>query len=103
MADYITLLGAEEVASAGRSISSAADRMVSAAGTIESAMHGIDALTEAMNRLATAVEKAALPKPPQVDPAGLIRCGHDNSVCMYRGSCAVDGECLRNPIYGKSE
>lgn len=38
MADYITLMGAEDVRAAGRSISSAADDMRNAAGTIDSAM-----------------------------------------------------------------
>lgn len=67
MSEYITLLGAEEVASAARSMSSAADRMRDAASEFDSAMaRHRDFLDDWLARFEKIVDSASRPVKPEV-------------------------------------
>jgi len=98
MAEYMTLLGSEEVGSAGRNISAAADRIASAASTIDEAARRLgnilDDTTTALNRLAEALEKA-MPAGQECEPWKCQRgygpgCA-DAPVCEKAGGCS-DGD-----------
>lgn len=56
MANYVTLLGAEQVQSAGRAIDTAAETMVRAAASFSDS---VDRLARALDEHATRVEAAA--------------------------------------------
>lgn len=64
MSDYITLLGAEQVQSAGQAMRSAGDEMRSAAGTIDQAVHqqriAMDDHARSIERSARVMALAAL-------------------------------------------
>lgn len=91
------LIGAEEVASAGRNMSGAADRMQAAAATMDAAAETLRAVmveaTEAINRLNETLAKTLPPEPESMP--GKIKCAHDNTLCPTPAVCTSDWTCAR--------
>jgi len=99
MTDYITLLGAEDVSSAARTISAAADRMTNAAiefGAAVDRFNNIvsDALAR-LDRPDKPIEKPIDCSTMTIPPDTVVYCAHDNARCPTPGDCWPSGGCRR--------
>lgn len=85
MSDYMTLLGSEQVQSAGRAIASAADTISSAMSSFDSS---VDRLIRAMEEHASRIENATEGKRQWDQVASLLGADGDNVDAVLKAAAA---------------